>query len=108
MAAREAGGEYLVLLNNDTEIITQDWIESMLGLAQLRQVGAVGVKLLYTNNKTQHAGVVLGIGLVNRVLDAIEIEYQEMEKELSEKKFRAWVDENRDMFVWYKANKDYQ
>ena len=60
--AKEAKGEYLLLLNNDTEVIEPLWIESMLEHAQRPQTGAVGAKLLYPNNKLQHAGVILGIG----------------------------------------------
>jgi O-antigen biosynthesis protein len=56
-----AKGEYLLLLNNDTEVITPDWIEGMLEHAQREKTGAVGVKLYYPNDTIQHAGVVLGI-----------------------------------------------
>lgn len=54
-------GEYIVLLNNDTEVIVSDWLEAMLEHAQRKEVGAVGCKLLYPNFKIQHAGVILGI-----------------------------------------------
>jgi len=60
--AKLAKGDYLLFLNNDTEVINRDWLTSMLELAQLKDVGAVGAKLLYPNNTIQHAGVVLGIG----------------------------------------------
>lgn len=55
-------GEYLILLNNDTEVITPDWIEGMLEQAQRPSIGVVGVKLLYPNETIQHAGVVMGLG----------------------------------------------
>ncbi len=58
----KAKGEYLLLLNNDTEVIDEDFIDKMLGYAQLEHSGAVGIKLLYPDNKVQHAGVVLGYG----------------------------------------------
>ncbi len=58
---KHSKGEYLLLLNNDTEVITHDWIEGMLEHAQREEVGAVGVKLLYPDNRIQHAGVLLGI-----------------------------------------------
>jgi len=58
---KNAKGEYILLLNNDTEIITPNWIEGMLEHAQRPEIGAVGVKLYYPNNLIQHAGVVLGI-----------------------------------------------
>lgn len=61
-AARFSKGEYLVLLNNDTKIITEDWSGIMLGFAQQRHIGAVGVKLLYSDDTIQHAGVIIGIG----------------------------------------------
>lgn len=57
-----AKGDYIVLLNNDTEIITPDWMEAMLEQAQRESVGVVGVKLLYHNDTIQHAGVVIGLG----------------------------------------------
>jgi GT2 family glycosyltransferase len=60
--ALQARGEFLLFLNNDTEVITSDWIEAMLEHAQRSEVGAVGVKLLYPDNKIQHAGVILGMG----------------------------------------------
>ena len=53
--------EYVVLLNNDIEILTTDWIEPLLTYAQQPNVGAVGAKLLYPNNTVQHAGIVMGI-----------------------------------------------
>ena len=55
-------GEYLVLLNNDTEVIASDWIQEMLMFAQRPDVGAVGAKLYYPDNTIQHAGVCLGMG----------------------------------------------
>ena len=55
-------GEYLLLLNNDTQVITPDWIQEMLMFAQREDVGAVGAKLYYPDDTIQHAGVVLGIG----------------------------------------------
>ncbi len=55
-----ARGEYLLLLNNDTEIITPDWIQEMLMFAQRADVGAVGAKLLYPDGTIQHAGMFLG------------------------------------------------
>lgn len=60
--AQYCSGEYLLLLNNDTEVITPDWIQEMLMLAQRPDVGAVGAKLYYPNNTIQHAGVCLGMG----------------------------------------------
>ena len=56
-----ANGEYLLLLNNDVEIIAEDWIEEMLMFCQRDDVGAVGAKLYYPDNTIQHAGVILGV-----------------------------------------------
>ena len=52
-------GKYLLFLNNDTEIISNRWINSMIEYCQKDHVGAVGAKLLYPNNSVQHAGVFL-------------------------------------------------
>lgn len=57
-----AAGEYLLFLNNDTEIIAPDFIEEMLGFCQRSDVGAVGARLLYQDDTIQHAGVVVGFG----------------------------------------------
>lgn len=60
---REAAtGEYILLLNNDIEVITPDWLQEMLMFAQRPDVGAVGAMLYYPDDTIQHAGVVLGIG----------------------------------------------
>ena len=59
---KNARGEYLLFLNNDVTVITEDWLGEMLGVCQRREVGAVGVKLLYPDNTIQHAGCVVGIG----------------------------------------------
>jgi GT2 family glycosyltransferase len=60
--AREAAGEVLCLLNDDTELITPDWLEKMVARATLPDVGAVGAMLYYPNDTIQHAGVILGLG----------------------------------------------
>jgi glycosyltransferase involved in cell wall biosynthesis/ubiquinone/menaquinone biosynthesis C-methylase UbiE len=56
--SKNSNGKYLIFLNNDTEIITPLWIEALLEQAQRKEVGAVGLKLLYPNNTIQHAGIV--------------------------------------------------
>ncbi|MCR5249816.1 MAG: glycosyltransferase family 2 protein [Lachnospiraceae bacterium] len=61
-AAKEASGEYLLLLNNDTEVITLNWLEELLMYAERDDVGAVGAKLYYPDRTIQHAGIVLGLG----------------------------------------------
>ncbi len=55
-AIKNSSGEYVLLLNNDTEISTPNWIEEMLGLARQPDVGAVGVKLLFPDGSLQHGG----------------------------------------------------
>ena len=61
-AVNRIDSEYLVFMNNDTEVISKDWIEEMLGFAQREDVGVVGTLLYYPNNTVQHAGVIIGIG----------------------------------------------
>ncbi|WP_029232769.1 glycosyltransferase family 2 protein [Butyrivibrio sp. VCB2006] len=55
-------GEYIILLNNDTQVITVNWMEELLMYAQRKDVGAVGGKLYFPDRKIQHAGVVLKLG----------------------------------------------
>lgn len=57
-----AQGEYLVLMNNDIEMLSGTWMSEMLGTCQRREVGAVGAKLYYPDDTVQHAGIVVGIG----------------------------------------------
>ncbi len=57
-----ARGEHLLLLNNDTEVITVNWMEEMLMYSQRSDVACVGAKLYYPDKTIQHAGVVLGLG----------------------------------------------
>lgn len=57
-----AAGDYVLLLNNDTQVITFDWLEELLMYAQRQDVGAVGAKLYYGDHTIQHAGVVVGMG----------------------------------------------
>ncbi len=61
-AVARSTGTYVVLLNNDTEVITPDWLEAMVEQAQRPSVGAVGAKLLYDDRTIQHAGVIVGLG----------------------------------------------
>ena len=59
---RNAHGDLVLLLNNDIEVVSGDWLAEMAAQAMRPRVGAVGVKLLYPDDTVQHAGVVLGIG----------------------------------------------
>jgi GT2 family glycosyltransferase len=55
-------GDYILLLNNDVEILHSDWLTTMVSFAQQKRIGAVGVKLLYPDDNIQHAGTVIGLG----------------------------------------------
>ena len=61
-AVKQARGDYLLFLNNDTEVLVDDWMSMMVEQAQRMSIGAVGAKLLYGDGSVQHAGVVVGIG----------------------------------------------
>jgi glycosyltransferase involved in cell wall biosynthesis len=64
---KSSSGEYVMLLNDDTEIITPDWIEKMLGFASQPAIGAVGAKLITEQNQIQHAGIILNDGAPGHV-----------------------------------------
>ncbi len=61
-AAQQANGEMLLLLNNDIEIISENWLGEMVSLALQKNVGIVGAMLYYPNDTVQHAGVITGLG----------------------------------------------
>ncbi|WP_061008003.1 glycosyltransferase family 2 protein [Vibrio sp. CUB2] len=61
-AVTQAKGEYLVLMNNDIEILSPNWLSEMMGHLARPNVGCVGAKLYYPNGSIQHAGVVIGLG----------------------------------------------
>lgn len=58
----KASGEYLLFLNNDTEIVNEDCLEELLGYCMREDVGAVGARLYYEDGSIQHAGVIVGLG----------------------------------------------
>jgi GT2 family glycosyltransferase len=60
--ASQADGEYLILLNNDTKVISPDWMENMIGYCQRENTGIVGAKLYFDDDTVQHCGVVIGVG----------------------------------------------
>lgn len=69
----KASGDYILLLNNDTEVISPEAIHEMLGICMRDDVGVVGAKLLYPDNTVQHAGVVIGIaGIAGHVYSRID------------------------------------
>jgi GT2 family glycosyltransferase len=61
-AVKRARGTLLALLNNDVDVINPEWLDEMVALAALPEVGAVGAKLFYPDGRVQHAGVLLGAG----------------------------------------------
>ena len=60
-AVEKSSGEYILLLNNDIEVLSENWLNAMLEHIQQEKVGAVGAKLLYPDDTVQHAGIVVGI-----------------------------------------------
>jgi len=68
--ANKSNGEYLVFINSDIKIVTKDWLEKILSNCQRAEVGCIGGKILYKNNKIKHAGIALNLmglfGNVNR------------------------------------------
>lgn len=61
-AVTKANGEHVIFLNDDTKVISPDWIERMLEHSEKPQVGVVGVKLLHADDTVQHAGMLIGVG----------------------------------------------
>mgnify|MGYP003308962394 CR=1 FL=1 len=70
MAVDNANGEIVGLINNDTEVITPEWLTEMVSHAYRPGVGAVGAKLRYGDGSLQHGGVILGLGGVRAYRDA--------------------------------------
>ncbi len=60
--ASKATGDFLIFLNNDTEVIASDWMEALMEQCQRTEIGVAGSKLLYPDNTIQHAGVIIGLG----------------------------------------------
>lgn len=70
---KEADGEYIVLMNNDTEVINEDWLEWFVRYLNINEIGVVGAKLFYPDGKIQHAGVVVGLhGLADHAFKGCE------------------------------------
>lgn len=59
---KNCDGEFILQLNNDTELITPDWLEKFIGYAQRKEIGAVGARLYFKDKSVQHAGIAVGIG----------------------------------------------
>jgi len=62
LAVRKAAGEFILLLNNDTEVVTPEWLHELVMWGTRDGVGTVGCKLLYADGTIQHAGIALGVG----------------------------------------------
>ncbi|MGH9151096.1 MAG: glycosyltransferase family 2 protein, partial [Acidimicrobiales bacterium] len=60
LAAHEASGDFLLFLNNDTRVVTPDWIEALVEHGQRPEVGVVGARLRYPDGQPQHEGIVIG------------------------------------------------
>ena len=77
-AVEAAQGEFIVLMNDDIEIITPGWLEEMLGPAQLPEVGCVGARLWYPDERMQHGGCIFALGIAghaHRFLPRGEVGY---------------------------------
>lgn len=61
IGAQHAKGEFLLLLNNDTEVLHENWLDLLLSYGQREDIGIVGPRLIYPNQTIQHAGVIIGI-----------------------------------------------
>ncbi len=61
-AAEVASGDYLLFLNNDTHVLSDDWLRRMVALIQQDDNGIVGARLVYPDSTVQHAGLVIGMG----------------------------------------------
>ena len=69
---KNCDSEYVLQLNNDTELLTPDWLQKFIGYAQREDVGAVGARLYYGDKSIQHAGIVVGIcGLAANMLPGL-------------------------------------
>ena len=66
---KNTDGEYVLQLNNDTVILTSDWLEIMIGYAQNKEIGAIGGRLYYEDKTIQHAGIIIGLsGIAGNML----------------------------------------
>lgn len=66
---KNAIGEFVIQLNNDTKVLTPDWLENMVGYAQNKEIGAIGARLYYEDKTIQHAGIIIGLsGIAGNML----------------------------------------
>ena len=66
---KNCSGEFILQLNNDTQLLTQNWLELMIGYAQNKEIGAIGARLYYEDKTIQHAGIIVGLsGIAGNML----------------------------------------
>lgn len=58
---KNSNGDFILQLNNDTKLLTKDWLEIFIGYAQNNEIGAVGARLYYEDKTIQHAGIIVGL-----------------------------------------------
>ena len=58
---KKVNGDFILQLNNDTKLLTPNWLELFIGYAQEKEIGAVGAKLYYEDKTLQHAGIIIGL-----------------------------------------------
>lgn len=58
---KKVNSDYILQLNNDTKLLTPDWLETFIGYAQQKEIGAVGARLYYEDKTIQHAGIIVGL-----------------------------------------------
>ena len=89
-AVAQIATEYFLLLNNDTEVISPEWLDEMMGYGRLPGVGAVGAKLLYGDRRIQHAGVIMGVhGLTGHACQPLQNEQAPIEYALAARNYLA-------------------
>jgi len=89
-AVAHVSTEYFLLLNNDTEVISPEWLGEMMGYARLPEVGAVGAKLIYGDGRIQHAGVIMGVhGLTGHACQPLANDQAPMEYALTARNYLA-------------------
>lgn len=70
---KNVDGDFILQLNNDTKLITKDWLEQLIGYAQIKEIGAVGARLYYKDKSIQHAGIAIGLaGTAGNLLTNLE------------------------------------
>lgn len=66
---QNSDGDFILQLNNDTKLLTKDWLELFIGYAQNKEIGAIGARLYYEDKSIQHAGIAIGLsGIAGNLL----------------------------------------